>query len=145
MSTGSSPLAHRSMGPYELIKQIGEGGMGAVYLALDTRLDREVAIKILPPHKVADADRKRRFLLEAKAASALNHPHIVAIYDIGEAEGVDYIVMELVSGQTLEHMMPHGGTAPADALRYAVDIASALAAAHAAGIVHRDLKPGNVM
>ena len=107
----------------EILEQIGAGGMGAVFRARDTRLDRDVAIKILPPHKVADADLKRRFVLEAKAASALNHPHIITVHDIGESGGVDYIVMELIAGQTLERLIPRGGISPAEALRYAVPIA----------------------
>lgn len=123
--------------------------MGIVYRALDSHLDRLVAIKILPPPALASADRKRRFVLEAKAASALNHPNIVTIYDIDSAEvdgaPVHYIAMEFVQGETLDRLIGHKGLRLRDALKYAIQMADALAAAHAAGIVHRDLKPANVM
>jgi Tol biopolymer transport system component len=119
--------------------------MGEVYRARDTRLGREVAIKVLPAERLSDEHRRARFVREARAASALNHPHIVTIYEI-EAEGsVDFIVMELVPGETLARVLRRGALSPADALRIAIPLADALAAAHAAGIVHRDLKPGNVM
>ena len=119
--------------------------MGVVYKARDTRLDRFVALKVLPAGKVANPDRKRRFVQEAKAASALNHPHIITIYDIDQAEGLDFIAMEFVPGKTLDQLIPRKGMRLNEALKYAIQIADALAAAHAAGIVHRDLKPGNVM
>ena len=119
--------------------------MGVVYKARDRQLDRIVALKILPAAKVADAERKRRFVQEAQAASALNHPNIVTIYDIDEADGTDFIAMELVDGASLERLIPRQGLPLMTALRYAVQMADALAAAHAAGIVHRDLKPTNVM
>ncbi|MCW5981414.1 MAG: PD40 domain-containing protein [Bryobacteraceae bacterium] len=130
---------------YELLEKLGEGGMGVVYKARDTRLDRLVAIKVLLPEKVTDPDRKRRFIQEAKAASALNHPNIVTIYDVDHAEGVDLIAMEYVDGRTLDQVIGRRGMKLDDALKYATQIASALGAAHAAGIVHRDLKPNNVM
>jgi serine/threonine protein kinase len=133
------------LGPYEIVSPLGAGGMGEVYKAHDTRLDRMVATKVLPADKVADPDRKQRFIQEAKAASALNHPHIVTIYDISNDEGIDFIVMEYVPGKSLEHLIPAKGLKSSETLKYSIQIADALAAAHAAGIVHRDLKPANVM
>ena len=135
----------RTVSHYELIEKLGEGGMGVVWKARDTRLDRFVAIKFLPPDKTSDPDRKRRFAQEARAASALNHPRIITIYDIDHADGADFIVMEFVAGKTLEQLIPAKGMKVDDAVRYAMQIADALAAAHAAGIVHRDLKPANVI
>src|SRR6478672_10871798 len=119
--------------------------MGVVYKARDTHLDRPVAIKVLPHDRVADDGRKRRFVQEAKSASALNHPYILHIYDIDVAEGVDYIAMEYVDGRTLDELVRPKGVKLNDALKYATQIADALAAAHAAGIIHRDVKPSNVM
>jgi len=135
----------RTVSHYEMIEKLGEGGMGVVWKARDTRLDRFVAIKFLPPDKISDPERKRRFAQEARAASALNHPRIITIYDIDHADGADFIVMEFVAGKTLEQLIPAKGMKVADAVRYAMQIADALAAAHAAGIVHRDLKPANVI
>ena len=135
----------RSLGHYEIVEKLGEGGMGVVYKGHDNRLNRFVAIKILPEARVADAGRKQRFAQEARAATALSHPNIVHVYDIGECEGVDYIAMEFVAGKTLDRLIPTFGMQATEALRYAIQIADALAKAHAAGIVHRDLKPGNVM
>jgi len=136
--------AGTKLGPYDILAPIGAGGMGEVYKARDTRLDRIVAIKILPAGKTGDSQRAR-FFQEARAASALNHPHIVAIYDIGREGDHDYIVMEYVAGKTIGQSIPRKGMRLDEALRVAAQIADALAAAHAAGIVHRDLKPGNVM
>ncbi len=119
--------------------------MGEVYRAIQGSLGRQVAIKVLPAEKVADPERKQRFVQEAKSASSLNHPNIITIYDIGQAEGVDFISMELVSGKALDRLIPRHGMRLNDALKYAVQIADALARAHAAGIVHRDLKPANIM
>src|SRR5947208_714170 len=119
--------------------------MGVVYKARDTRLDRFVAIKVLPPERVGDPERKRRFVQEAKAASALNHPNIVHIYGIDTASGVDFIAMEYVEGKTLNDVIGRKGLKTIETLQYAVQIADALAAAHAAGIVHRDIKPSNIM
>ena len=119
--------------------------MGAVYKARDIHLDRSVAIKVLPGESVANPERKRRFALEAKAASALNHPNIVTIYDIDVADGVDFIAMEYVAGHTLAELIPPGGMEPARAIQFGAQIADALAAAHQSGIVHRDLKPSNIM
>ena len=130
---------------YEILEPLGEGGMGVVYRARDRQLDRVVALKILPAAKVADPESKRRFVQEAQAASALSHPNIVTIYGIDAAGGVDFIAMELVEGASLERLIPRQGLPLTTALRYGVQIADALAAAHAAGIVHRDVKPGNVM
>src|SRR5215469_13518461 len=130
---------------YEVQEKLGEGGMGVVYKAFDSHLGRLVAVKVLPRDKVADVERKRRFIQEAKAASALNHPNIVTIYDIDSALGIDFIAMELVSGKTLDRLIPRHGLQLNEALNYSVQIAAALASAHKIGIVHRDLKPGNVM
>src|SRR5437016_3737521 len=119
--------------------------MGEVYRALDTRLHRTVAIKILPHDKLADADRKRRFLQEARAASALMHPNIVVLHDISSDNRMDFLVMEYVHGNNLKERIK-AGRLPADqVVRFGIQIASALAAAHAAGIVHRDIKPANIM
>ncbi len=130
---------------YEIVEKLGEGGMGVVYKARDTHLDRLVAIKVLPPERVADAARKARFVQEAKAASALNHPNIVTIYDISSDAGRDFIAMEYVAGRRLDQLIPRQGMGLEEALRIAVQMAGALARAHAAGIIHRDLKPANVM
>ncbi len=130
---------------YEIVEKLGEGGMGVVYQARDTHLDRCVAVKVLPPGKVADPARKARFVKEAKAASALNHPNIVTIYDISSHAGVDFIAMEYVAGKTLKRLIGRKGLPLKDALEYAIQLAGALARAQGAGIVHRDLKPSNVM
>ncbi|HXM42625.1 MAG TPA: protein kinase [Bryobacteraceae bacterium] len=133
------------IGPYEILSLLGTGGMGEVYKARDTGLNRIVALKTLPAEKIADAGRKGRFLQEAQAAASLNHPNIVTIYGISEESGVYFIAMEYVAGTTLEQMNGRGALPVKDATKYASDIADALAAAHAAGIVHRDLKPANVI
>jgi len=133
------------LGPYEVLAPLGAGGMGEVYRAHDPRLGREVAIKILPAEALADPARRARLAQEARAASSLNHPHIVTIHEIESADGVDFIVMEYVPGQTLDGLIPKHGMRVGEALRLAIPIADALAAAHAAGIVHRDVKPANVM
>ena len=135
----------KTFGHYQITEKLGEGGMGVVYKARDTRLERYVAIKVLPPAKVSDPGRKARFRSEAKAASALNHPNIVTIYDIGQADGVDFIAMECVAGKTLDALTPAKGLQLSHALKYAVQMADALTRAHGAGIIHRDLKPSNVM
>ncbi|HET9318545.1 MAG TPA: serine/threonine-protein kinase, partial [Bryobacteraceae bacterium] len=135
----------RQLGAYQILSLLGAGGMGEVYQARDTRLGRLVALKILPPGVAADPERKRRLLQEAKAASALNHPHIVTLYDVGSEDGVDFLVMEYVQGNTLDKLIPRGGLDLTKALSYAIEIADAFAKAHAAGIIHRDLKPGNIM
>src|SRR5688572_27562441 len=138
-------LIGRTIGHYEIIEKVGEGGMGAVYKARDIHLDRSVAVKVLPGESVANPERKRRFALEAKAASALNHPNIITVYDIDVADGVDFIAMEYVAGSTLAELIPPGGMEPALAVKFGAQIADALAAAHQSGIVHRDLKPSNIM
>jgi Tol biopolymer transport system component/predicted Ser/Thr protein kinase len=135
----------RVVSHYEILAKLGEGGMGVLYKAHDSRLGRLVALKILRPDKVADPERRRRFVQEARAASALNHPHIVTVYDIGETDGVHFIAMEHVEGTTLADRIGRRGLPLGDALRHAAQIADALAQAHAKGIVHRDLKPANVM
>jgi eukaryotic-like serine/threonine-protein kinase len=137
--------AGAQLGPYKIDAPIGAGGMGEVFRATDTRLHRTVAIKVLPHDKVADPERKRRFLQEARAASALNHPNIVTLYDIASDAGMDYLVMEYVPGKSLDKLITLKGLPLAEAINYAVQIASALAAAHAAGIVHRDIKPANII
>jgi serine/threonine protein kinase len=130
---------------YRIVEKLGEGGMGAVYKAVDTHLDRPVAVKVLPPDKVADPERRSRFVQEAKAASALRHPNIVVIHDIASDRGRDFLVMEFVDGRPLDQIIGRKGLKLGEALGYAVQIADGLARAHAAGIVHRDLKPSNVM
>ncbi len=135
----------KTISHYQILEKLGEGGMGVVYKARDTHLDRFVAIKVLPPEKVADPERKRRFVQEAKAASALNHPNIITVYDIDQQDGVDYIAMEHVQGKTLDELIGRKGLKLGEALKYGVQIADALSRAHAAGIIHRDLKPGNIM
>lgn len=133
------------IGSYEILSLLGEGGMGAVYKARDRELKRLVALKVLPPELTGNSERKRRFVQEARSASALNHPNIVTIYEIGSENGVDFISMELVQGTTLDHIIEREGMPLGEALRCAVQIADALAKAHAAGVVHRDLKPANIM
>ena len=135
----------RTISHYEITEKLGEGGMGVVYKARDSHLKRFVALKVLPPEKVTDPERKQRFVQEARAASALNHPNIVTVHDIDQADGVDFIAMEYVEGRTLEEKTGRKGLKLNEALKYAIQIADALAKAHSAGIVHRDLKPGNVM
>jgi Kae1-associated kinase Bud32 len=135
----------KSFAHYEITRQIGKGGMGEVYYARDRKLGRDVAIKILPEDSVRDAERKGRFIQEAKTASALNHPNIITIYDIDRADGIDFIAMEYVSGKTLDERIPQKGMRLSSALKYAVQITEAMAKAHSAGIVHRDLKPSNIM
>ena len=135
----------RTLDHYRIESKLGEGGMGVVYKARDTLLIRLVAIKVLPPARVGDAGRRERFVREARAASALNHPGIVTVHDIRSHDDVDFIVMEYVEGRTLDELIPGGGMPPAEALKYAVPIADALARAHGAGVLHRDIKPSNVM
>ena len=130
---------------YRIIGPLGAGGMGAVYKAHDEKLDRIVAVKVLPPDAVAHEDRRRRFLQEARAASALNHPHILTVYEIGDIEGKPYIVMEFIEGQTLRQKIASRSIAIGDALDIAIQIAQGLSKAHDHGIVHRDLKPENLM
>ncbi|HEY3122909.1 MAG TPA: serine/threonine-protein kinase [Thermoanaerobaculia bacterium] len=138
-------MTNRTISHYQVQEKLGEGGMGVVYRALDTHLDRTVAIKLLRPEAVGDPEHKWRFVREAKAASALNHPNIVTIYDIDSADGVDFIAMEYVEGQPLDRVIAGRRMSIEEALSYSVQIAGALSAAHAAGIVHRDIKPANLM
>jgi len=139
----------KTLGVYRIESKLGAGGMGIVYKAHDPSLDRSVALKVLTASSVSNKERERRFVQEAKAASSLNHPNIVTIYAINsadfEGESVRYIAMEFIAGDTLDHIIGSKGLRIRDALKYAIQIADALAAAHAAGIVHRDLKPSNVM
>ena len=138
-------MVGQTLSHYHIESKLGEGGMGVVYCARDTRLDRLVAIKVLRPDAVVNPERKKRFVQEAKSASALNHPNIITIYDIDQHDGCDYIVMEYVAGQPLDRLLGRSRLSLREALPYAIQIAGALAAAHEAGIVHRDLKPGNVV
>src|SRR5437867_1860855 len=137
-------MVGKVLAQYRITEKLGEGGMGIVWKARDTHLDRFVAIKILPPDKVSDPERKRRFVQEAKAASSLNHPNIIHIYDIAESDGAAFIAMEYVLGKTLGELIGRKGLRVNDVLRYAVQIAGALDKAHSAGIIHRDLKPSNL-
>ena len=133
------------LGHYEILSQLGAGGMGEVYLAQDITLDRKVALKILPADLAANADRMRRFIQEAKAAAALNHPNIAHVYEIGKAEGLHFIAMEFIDGSTLREKIHREQKSLPKLLRYLQHTAEGLAKAHAAGIVHRDLKPDNIM
>ena len=134
-----------TLGPYEILSPIGAGGMGEVYKARDTRLGRTVAIKVLPEHVAADPDLKQRFEREAKTISSLNHPHICTLYDIGSQDGIDFLVMEYLEGDTLAQRLEQGALPLDQALQVAIEIADALDKAHRQGITHRDLKPGNIM
>jgi serine/threonine protein kinase len=135
----------QKLGPYEIVEQAGAGGMGEVYRAKDTRLDRTVAIKILPANIAANPEFKERFEREAKAISSLNHAHICTLYDIGQENGTDYLVMEFLEGETLAERLSRGPIPYDEMLQIAVQIASGLDSAHHQGLIHRDLKPGNVM
>jgi serine/threonine protein kinase len=140
------PLAAGArLGPYEVLSSIGAGGMGEVYKARDTRLDRIVAIKVLPEHLSSKPQLRERFEREARAVSSLNHPHICTLHDVGQQDGTDYLVMEYLEGETLAQRLKKGPLPLDQALRYAVEIAGALDHAHRHGVVHRDLKPGNIM
>ena len=133
------------LGPYEIQSPAGAGGMGEVYRARDTRLDRSVAVKILPAHLSGNAEAKQRFEREARAVSSLNHPHICTLYDVGHQDGVDYLVMEFLEGQTLAQRLTKGPLPLGEVLRCGIEICEGLEKAHRTGVVHRDLKPGNVM
>lgn len=141
----SDDLVGQHIGPYLVTELIGKGGMGMVFKARDTQLNRLVAIKALPTDRMTDAERKRRFFKEAKATSALNHPNIVTVHGVTQEHGTDFIVMEYVTGKTLDQLIPHKGLPLRRAVTYALGISEAMAAAHAAGIVHRDIKPSNIM
>src|SRR5215470_1154983 len=133
------------LGPYEVLGPLGAGGMGEVYRARDTRLERIVAIKALPAQFSADPVRKQRFEREAKTISNLNHPHICVLYDIGAQDGVDYLVMECIEGETLAKRLEKGPLPLEQVLKYGAQIGDALDKAHRSGVVHRDLKPGNIV
>src|SRR5246127_1146479 len=133
------------LGPYEILSAIGAGGMGEVYRARDTRLDRIVAVKILPDHLSDRAELRERFEREARTVASLNHPHICTLYDIGQQDGTDFLVMEYLEGETLAERLKKGPLPLDQVLRYAIEIADALDKAHRKGITHRDLKPGNIM
>jgi eukaryotic-like serine/threonine-protein kinase len=133
------------LGPYEILAPLGAGGMGEVYRARDTRLERTVAIKILPAQFSTDPVRKQRFEREAKTISSLNHPNICTLHDIGSQDGVDYLVMECVEGETLGKRLEKGPLPLEQVLKHGAQIADALDKAHRSGVIHRDLKPGNIM
>src|SRR5215471_6718388 len=134
-----------TLGPYEIEAPLGAGGMGEVYRARDTRLERTVAIKILPQEMSRDPLRKLRFEREAKTISNLNHPHICVLYDVGSQDGLSYLVMECLEGETLAKRLEKGALPLEQVLKYGAQIADVLDKAHRSGIVHRDLKPGNIM
>src|SRR5215469_15944939 len=138
------PLGRR-LGPYELVAALGAGGMGVVYRARDTRLERTVAIKVLSAHAATRPELRKRFEREARAVSALNHPNICTLHDIGQQDGIDYLVMEYLEGETLAERLKKGPLPLEQALRVALQVAAALDRAHRRGITHRDLKPGNIM
>ncbi len=140
-----SLAAGSRLGPYEVVAPIGAGGMGEVYKARDTRLERIVAVKVLPQHLSSSAEVRQRFEREAKTISQLSHPHVCALYDVGNQDGVEYLVMEYLEGETLADRLAKGPLTLEQTLRYGIEIADALEKAHRKGIVHRDLKPGNVM
>lgn len=143
--SSSNFVEGQTIGSYKILKKLGAGGMGTVYLALDTRLGRKAALKLLPEHFTNDLGRVRRFQQEARAASLLNHPNIVTIYEVGQAKERDFIATEFVEGETLRERMIHEGLSLIDALTIATQIASATAEAHTRGIIHRDIKPENIM
>src|SRR6202158_5989548 len=138
-------LPGRRLGPYEILSAIGAGGMGEVYKARDTRLDRIVAIKVLPAHLADRAELRERFEREARAIAGLSHPHICTLYDTGHQDEIDYLVMEYLEGETLAQRLVKGSLPIQQVLQYAIEIADALDKAHRKGITHRDLKPGNIM
>ena len=140
-----SLAAGTRLGPYEILSPLGAGGMGEVYRARDTRLNRSVAIKVLPAHFADEPVVRQRFEREAHAVSSLNHPHICALYDIGRQDGIDFLVLELLEGETLAARLEKCPLPLGQALRYAMQIADALDRAHRQGVVHRDLKPSNIM
>src|SRR5713101_6684281 len=133
------------LGPYEVQSSLGAGGMGEVYRACDTRLDRTVAIKILPSHLSSNTEAKQRFDREARAISSLNHPNICTLHDVGHHDGTDYLVMEFLEGETLADRVRKGPLPREQVLKYGIEICEGLEKAHRGGVVHRDLKPGNIM
>src|SRR5467141_3524594 len=138
-------LPGRRLGPYEILSAIGAGGMGEVYKARDTRLDRIVAIKVLPTHLADRSELRERFEREARVVASLNHPHICTLFDIGHQDGIDYLVMEYLEGETLAQRLLKGPLPLDQVLQYASEISDALDRAHRKGVTHRDLKPGNIM
>jgi serine/threonine protein kinase/Tol biopolymer transport system component len=144
-STGGAAADGPGIGPYRIVRHLASGGMGEVYLARDTRNDRDVALKVLPRRFVADPERRRRFQSEVRTTSALVHPNIVSVYEAGCEDGIDYLAMEYVAGKTLDRLIPREGLKPRECLRYAGQIAAGLEYAHSKGVIHRDLKPGNIM
>src|SRR5262249_11515910 len=133
------------LGPYRIVAPAGAGGMGEVYKGADTRLNRTVAIKVLPEHFSQDPEMKQRFEREAQTIAAMNHPHICTLYDVGQQDGTEFLVMEYLEGETLDTRISRGPLPLDEALKVAIEIADALDKAHAQGVTHRDLKPGNVM
>ncbi len=141
-----SPLSPGTkLGRYEIRSQIGAGGMGEVYLAHDTQLDRTVALKILPENVGADRSRLQRFVQEAKSASALNHPNILTVYEIGQTDSTHFIATEYIEGETLRHHLSDARMTLSEVLDICIQVTNALATAHKAGIIHRDMKPENIM
>src|ERR1700682_2031281 len=138
-------LTGKRLGPYEILSAIGAGGMGEVYRAKDNRLDRIVAIKVLPAPAAGQGDLRERFEREARAISSLNHPHICVLYDVGHQDGIDYLVMEFLEGETLGKRLEKGPLPLDQVLKFGMQTADALDKAHRSGVVHRDLKPGNIM
>src|ERR1700736_6007992 len=138
-------ISGTKLGPYEILAPLGAGGMGEVYRARDTRLDRTVAIKILPQHLSDNPALRQRFEREAKAISCLNHPHICVLHDVGTQDGLQFLVMECVEGETLTKRLEKGPLPLDQALKYGMQIADVLDRAHRSNVVHRDLKPGNIM
>src|SRR5712691_2594134 len=138
-------LPGQRLGPYEILSAIGAGGMGEVYRARDTRLDRLVAIKVLPAHLADEPERRERFEREARTIASLNHPHICVLYDIGHQDGIDFLVMEYLEGETLAQRLLKGPLPLEQVLQYAIEISDALDKAHRKGVTHRDIKPGNIM
>jgi serine/threonine protein kinase len=138
-------LTGKRLGPYEILSAIGARGMGEVYRAKDSRLNRIVAIKVLPSHLADSSELRERFEREARTIASLNHPHICTLYDVGHQNGTDYLVMEYVEGETIEQRLRKGPLPLEQVLQYAIEIADALDKAHRKGVTHRDLKPGNIM
>src|SRR5882672_4150396 len=138
-------LPGRRLGPYEILSSVGAGGMGEVYRARDSRLNRTVAIKVLPTHLADKPELRERFEREARTIASLNHPHICTLHDIGQQDGIDFLVMEYLEGETLAQRLVKGPLPLEQVLQYAIEISDALDKAHRKGVTHRDLKPGNIM
>ena len=142
---GGIILTGRTLAHYEIVRLLGKGGMGEVYVAEDTKLGRRVALKVLPKEMATDPERRSRFEREARAVAGLNHPNIVTVHSVEEADGVHFITMELVVGRTLAAMLPKNGFCLSELLGIAIPLADAVSSAHRTGITHRDLKPDNIM